>query len=124
MGHAGGRSGSLRQRPRTSERGRFAAHHRVSCDHRITPSPRAGSGGAARGDMNVVKTVIGTGDPFDSIGLIPLIADWRVPRNCLVALRGEKCEAAITRLYVLEAPIEGHGVLGICETHHTEFSLA
>jgi hypothetical protein len=65
-----------------------------------------------------VKTVIGTGDPFDAIMLIPLICDWRVPQNCLMALQGEKCDATIRRLYVLETPIEGHGVLGICEAHH------
>jgi hypothetical protein len=65
-----------------------------------------------------VKTVIGTGDPLDGIMLLPLIADWRVPRNCLMALQGEKCEAPIRRLYVLEEPVEGFDVLGVCEAHH------
>jgi len=68
-----------------------------------------------------VKTIIGTGDPLDAIVLLPLIADWRVPRNCLVALRGEKCDAPLRRLYVLVEPVKGHSVLGICEQHHQEF---
>ena len=68
-----------------------------------------------------VKTIIGTGDPVDAMMLIPLIADWRVPRNCLMALQGVHCDAPIRRLYVLETPIEGYGVLGICEAHHLAF---
>ena len=68
-----------------------------------------------------VKSIIGTGDPFDAIMLIPLIADWRVPRNCLMALEGVRCDAPIRRLYVLDKPIEGHRVLGICEAHHLAF---
>jgi hypothetical protein len=65
-----------------------------------------------------VKQIIGTGDPLDAIMLIPLICDWHVPKNCLMALQGEKCDAPIRRLYVLESAVQGHSVLGICEAHH------
>ncbi len=75
------------------------------------------------GALNLsVKQVIGTGDPFDQIMLLPLITDWQVPRNCMMALCGVDCQATISRLYVLDTPVDGHGVLGICETHHREFA--
>lgn len=65
-----------------------------------------------------VGTVIGTGDPFDAIMLIPLIADWKVPRNCLGSLMGGECTKSLTRLYVLDEPLQGHKVVGVCEKHH------
>ncbi len=74
--------------------------------------------------MIQVKETIGTGDPFDQISLIPLISQWGVPRNCLVALRGEECAAPLARLYVLMEPVNGHTVLGVCEKHHQEFTGA
>ena len=69
-----------------------------------------------------VNTVIGTGDPFDKIMLIPLICDWKVPRECIWNLK-EKCENGINRLYALRKEIDiGDGVMastvGICEEHH------
>ena len=30
-----------------------------------------------------VKQVIGRGDALDSLMLMPLIIDWRVPKNCI-----------------------------------------
>ena len=69
-----------------------------------------------------IETIIGTGDALDSIMLIPLISQWRVPTNCLVVFRGEKCDAPLSRLYVLREPVEGHKILGICEGHHKELS--
>ena len=67
-----------------------------------------------------VKTVIGDG--CDRIGLLPLIADWHIPDNCLMALVGQDCRAPIKRLYVLDEPVQGHGVLGICEPHHQQLA--
>ena len=69
-----------------------------------------------------VETVIGTGDAVDGIMLIPLISQWGVPHNCLVALRGDKCEEPLSRLYVLRAPVGRHKILGICEDHHKELT--
>lgn len=72
-----------------------------------------------------VKQVIGTGDPFDGTMLIPLITNWRVPRNCLAAVwTGQECERPLRRLYLLDEPIQGHGVVGVCEDHHQELQLA
>lgn len=72
-----------------------------------------------------VKTIIGTGDPFDVIMLIPLISDWAVPRECIYSLTGEACEGPLSRLYVLHEPLigfgggdDGFGVVGACEKHH------
>ena len=71
------------------------------------------------------KTVIGTGDPFDGLMLIPLIADWGVPRECITSITGDPCTERISRLYVLEEPLCGFGggpdgfkVVGVCEKHH------
>ena len=69
-----------------------------------------------------VNTVIGTVDPFDQIMLIPLICDWKVPRECIWNLK-EKCENNIGRLYALREKFDiGGGVMvttvGICEEHH------
>ena len=69
-----------------------------------------------------VNTVIGTGDPFDQIMLIPLICDWGVPKECIWSLK-EKCENRISRLYALREKLDiGDGVMvstvGICEEHH------
>ena len=69
-----------------------------------------------------VNTVIGTGDPFDQIMLIPLISDWGVPKQCIWNLK-EKCENNISRLYALREKLDvGDGVMvstvGICEEHH------
>jgi len=69
-----------------------------------------------------IETVIGTGDALDSIMLIPLISQWRVPTNCLVVLRGDTCEEPLSRLYVLREPVKGHKILGVCESHHKELS--
>ena len=65
-----------------------------------------------------VNTVIGTGDPFDRIMLIPLISQWKVPTNCVWNLK-EPCDNRISRLYSLREPVNGHGIVGICEEHHT-----
>ena len=66
-----------------------------------------------------VKKVIAS-DPPDAIGVIPLVCDWGIPRNCLVALRGEDCKQPIAAIYVLDEPIEGHCALGVCAEHHAE----
>ena len=55
-----------------------------------------------------VSSVIGTGDPSDRIMLIPLISQWKVPRNCLWNMTGEECDASLIRLYVLDEPLDGH----------------
>lgn len=65
-----------------------------------------------------VGTVIGTGDPLDRMELLPLIVDWRVPSNCLWSLAGTPCEKPLSRLYVLDEPLQGHRVVGVCEQHH------
>ena len=66
-----------------------------------------------------VKNIIGTGDPSDVITLIPLISQWGVPRECAYgALTGEGCEKPLARLYVLNEPIQGHSVVGMCREHH------
>ena len=66
-----------------------------------------------------VKEIIGTGCPSDVITLIPLISQWRVPRDCAYgALTGEGCERPLARLYVLHEPVEGHSVVGVCREHH------
>ena len=58
-----------------------------------------------------VNTVIGTGDPFDQIMLIPLISDWKVPKECIWNLK-EKCEKNLTRLYSLRKKLDiGNGVM-------------
>ena len=67
-----------------------------------------------------IKEVIGTGDPLDSIMLIPLITDWKMPRECVWTLK-EECKNPIKRLYVLDEPIDGHKVVGCCEEHHKIF---
>ena len=69
-----------------------------------------------------VNIVIGTGDPFDQIMLIPLRFDWGVPRECIWNLK-EKCDNNISRLYALREKIDvGGGVMvstvAICEEHH------
>ena len=69
-----------------------------------------------------VKTVIGTGDALDAIMLIPLIADWGVPRECLWNMTGEVCKASLDRLYVLDEPFQGFRTVGVCEQHHKELS--
>ena len=69
-----------------------------------------------------VRRVIGTGDPLDSILLIPLIADWGVPRECIWSLTGERCEEQLARLYVLEEPVQGFSVVGACAKHHAVWS--
>ena len=70
-----------------------------------------------------VKTVIG-GGPAASIELIPLISDWKVPRQCLWNLTGETCTGMLTALYVLNEPIRGFGggkdgfkIVGVCRDH-------
>ena len=65
-----------------------------------------------------VKEVIGTGDPTDVITLIPLISQWRVPRECAWVLTGEECGKPLSRLYVLQEPIQGHRIVGVCRDHH------
>jgi hypothetical protein len=77
----------------------------------------------------IIKTIIGTGDPFDAIALIPLISDWGVPNQCINGINGEPCIKTLTRLYVLEQPLTGFGggpegfwVVGCCENHHKELS--
>lgn len=76
-------------------------------------------------NSNIIKlkvtTVIGTGDAFDPIMLIPLIHDWGVPEGCIYTIK-EKCNGIISRLYRLEEKVQGHGVVGICEKHHKEFN--
>ena len=68
-----------------------------------------------------VKQVIGRGDALDSLMLMPLIIDWRVPKNCIWNKK-EKCDAPISRLYVLDEPLDGkHKVVGVCEEHHKCF---
>ena len=67
-----------------------------------------------------VEQVIGTGDPFDQITLILLISDWGVPNNCLWNLK-EECEETLSRLYVLDKPVDNHKIIGICEKHHKIF---
>lgn len=70
-----------------------------------------------------VNSVIGTGDPFDVLMLIPLIHQWRVPQNCAIgALQGEDCKNPISRIYVLREPVEGHKCIGACESHHLTFA--
>ena len=73
-----------------------------------------------------VTTVIGTGDPFDGIMLVPLISDWGVPRDCIFSVTGEPCAKPLRRLYVLSEPLIGFGggdkgflVVGACEDHHS-----
>jgi len=77
-----------------------------------------------------VKTVIGTGDPFDQIMLLPLISDWGVPRECVGSLLGEPCDKPLVRLYVLDEPLhgfgggdEGFGCVGACREHHEQLSV-
>ena len=66
-----------------------------------------------------VKTVIGTGDPLDSIMLVPLICDWNIPKNCAYgALTGQECNRTLRHIYVLEEPLQGHKSIGVCEDHH------
>ena len=66
-----------------------------------------------------VKEIIGTGDPFDMIALIPLISQWRVPRECVYgALTSSGCGNPLSRLYVLSEPVQGFSVVGICREHH------
>ena len=67
-----------------------------------------------------VKTVIGAG--WDRISLLPLIVDWHIPDRCLMVLAGQDCRESIRRLYVLDEPMQGHGVLGICEPHHQQLA--
>lgn len=70
-----------------------------------------------------VDKIIGTGDPFDRISLIPLIADWGVPRNCIWNMQeGQKCDETLSRLYVLREKMQGHKIVGVCENHHQELS--
>jgi hypothetical protein len=64
-----------------------------------------------------VDTVIGDGDP---ISLMPLVCDWHVPPNCLMALQGEDCQAPLAYLYVLREPVNGHKALGICREHDAQ----
>lgn len=68
-----------------------------------------------------IRKVIGTGDPFDVIMLIPLRHDWGVPPDCIMNLT-EPCDEKIRRLYVLDEPVDGHSVVGICEKHHLVFA--
>ncbi len=65
-----------------------------------------------------VNKVIGTGDPIDEIMLIPLISDWKVPRECIWNMTGETCDKGLTRIYVLDEPFQGHDCVGACEEHH------
>lgn len=70
-----------------------------------------------------INSVVGTGDPFDAIMLIPLIADWRVPNHCVFCYadgRRKEQSATITRLLRLREPFDGHMTLGCCEAHWQE----
>lgn len=68
-----------------------------------------------------VKEIIGTGDPFDMIALIPLLHDWKVPEGCIGGVRdGEECNATATRIYVLAEPFQGFNCVRACERHHQE----
>jgi hypothetical protein len=70
--------------------------------------------------LSVIR-VIGGENALDSIMLTPLIIDWLVPKNCIWNKK-EKCEASISRLYVLAEPLDGkHKVVGVCNEHHECF---
>ena len=68
-----------------------------------------------------VETTIGTGDPLDSIMLIPLLSQWHIPKCCLWNLTGEECKETQSRIYILRKPIKGFNRVGICEKHHQHF---
>ena len=67
-----------------------------------------------------VKKIIGDGSALQRIELIPLMAQWYVPHQCLYSLISIECSERVSRLYVLEESIQQHRVLGICEKHHQE----
>ena len=56
--------------------------------------------------------------------LIPLISDWKVPKECIHSLTGDVCEKPLRRLYVLEEPVQGFKVVGVCEEHHQALQAA
>ncbi len=68
-----------------------------------------------------INSVIGTGDPFDVIMVIPLIHDWGVPDHCVFCW-GEGKEKAdskpISRLLCLAEEFAGNKVVGCCEEHY------
>jgi len=72
-----------------------------------------------------VKTVIGNGSAYDGIMLIPLLAQWYIPHQCIWNLKDE-CNDPLRRIYVLDTPIplEGRGdckAIAVCEKHHQVF---
>jgi len=70
-----------------------------------------------------VKSVIGTGDPFDILFVIPLIHSHGYPPNCCFGelMDGANCERKVQRLLVLEEPFQGHELLSACEAHFKRF---
>ena len=72
-----------------------------------------------------VLTVIGTGSIVDRFGVIALSIDWSVPQNCAAFLflpDLESCDVPISRIYVLDKPLENHRHIGVCEAHHAELA--
>ena len=66
-----------------------------------------------------VQCVIGTGAPMDSIMLVPLLVDWKVPEGCIGGVMdGAECTKAAARIYVLAEPFQGHTTVRVCREHH------
>jgi hypothetical protein len=71
-----------------------------------------------------VRSVIGTGNPMDTVFMLPLVGQWGATRACTLARDNSddpRCERMIGRIVVLAEPGiiddngQGQSVLAFCE---------
>lgn len=55
------------------------------------------------------------------LAMIPLLVDWRIPKQCQVLDNGKRCEEKTTTIVSLtaeEARLENPVTFGMCDKHH------
>lgn len=83
--------------------------------------------------MVEVLHIVGTGDPFDVVFMMPLVSQWRAVRAC--GLEGPEplpidCDAPIARILTLSEPGlvddngNAHHTLAMCEGHFQSWRAA